>query len=68
MTATNLIVTVWLDTTSDDHGWIVDTDTPEGGESNTLKVFPPTKAGKAKAVSFAGKAAARRGCPVRVND
>ena len=25
------IVTVWLDETSDEHGWIVDTDTELGG-------------------------------------
>lgn len=65
--AADRIVTVWLDTTSDDHGWIVDTDSPEGGESETIKVFPPTSAGKAKAVAFAQKAAARRGCEMKVS-
>lgn len=68
MGTTNTIVTVWLDTTSDEAAWIVDTDTTEGGESTTIKTFPPTAAGYDRAVAFAQKAAARRGCEMRVND
>lgn len=64
--ATKKIVTVWLDQTSDEHGWIVDTDTEDGGESNTLKVFPPTEAGRKKANAYAKTAAEKRGCPVRL--
>jgi hypothetical protein len=61
------IVTVWLDTTSDEHGWVVDTDSPDGGESETLKVFPPNRGGRADAVEYAKKVAARRGCEMRVH-
>ena len=62
-TATNQAVTVWLDTTSDDHGWIVDVDDEAGSE--TLKVFPPTNAGKKKANAYAIAVAVRRGLPVK---
>lgn len=60
------IVSVWLDDVSDEHGWIVDTDTDEGGESGTLKVFPPTDDGFERAVTFAKRAALKRGCDVHV--
>jgi hypothetical protein len=63
------IVTVWLDTMSDedDWGWVVDTDIVSGGESNTIKMFPPTADGFAKAVAFAEKEAAKRECEVRID-
>lgn len=67
-TTTRQIVTVWLDETSDDHGWIVDTDIEGGGESDTLKVFPPTAAGFDRAVSFAKRAASRRGCDLHLHN
>lgn len=57
-----MIVSVWLDTTSDDHGWIVDTDVVGGGESETLRIFQPTAAGKKRAVAFAEAKAERLGC------
>lgn len=60
------IVSVWLDTTSDDHGWVVDTDIVDGGESETIKMFPPTADGFRRAVSFAEKAAEKRGLEVEV--
>jgi hypothetical protein len=61
------IVSVWLDDTSDDHGWIVDTDALRvGGESNTLKVFPPTGGGFDRAVRFGKRAAARRECDLHI--
>lgn len=59
------IITVWLDETSDEHGWVVDTDSPEGGESETLDVFPPTDEGYAEACEYAREEAERRGCEVR---
>lgn len=65
---TTRIITVWLDETSDNHGWIVDTDSPEGGESETLKVFPATDAGFGRAVSFAKKAGVKRGCDIRITN
>lgn len=65
-TANKRVVTVWLDETSDEHGWVVDTDAEAGGESETLRVFPADDAGYAAAVAFAGEAAAERGCEVLV--
>jgi hypothetical protein len=62
----SVIVTVWLDTTSDDHGWVVDTDIVSGGESETIKMFPPTRDGYDRAVAFVQKAAAKRGCKSRI--
>ena len=35
MTTRTKIVSVWYDETSDETAWIVDTDTLDGGESNT---------------------------------
>lgn len=61
------IVTVWLDETSDECRWIVDEDIVSGGESNTIKAFLPTAEGFEKAVAFAEKAAAKRGCKMRVD-
>jgi hypothetical protein len=68
MSTTTKLVTVWLDETSDadEPRWIVDTDTEDGGESSTIKTYPGTAAGRAKAVEFGRAAAARRGCALRV--
>lgn len=60
------IVTVWLDETSDDHAWIVDTDVVGGGESSTIKTFPATDAGRLQAVEFATQYASTRGLTVEV--
>lgn len=62
----NEIVTVWLDETSDEHGWVVDTDVTEGGQSRTLKVFPATDAGYRSAVACAEREAAKRGLAVEI--
>lgn len=62
-----VIISVWLDETSDRHGWIVDTDIASGGESKTLKVFKPTVAGFGKATEFAYMEALRRNCPLRID-
>ena len=65
----NRIVSVWLDETSNDEdGWIVDTDTTEGGQSDTLKVFPGTDAGFDRAVSYAKRAGIKRGCDVHLHN
>jgi hypothetical protein len=61
-----MIVTVWLDETSGNHGWIVDMDVEGGGENNTLKVFPPNKAGFERAIAFAKRAAIKRHCDVHL--
>ena len=63
MTATK-IVTVWLDQTSDEAGWIVDTDIAGGGESETVKTFPPTGTGEKAARKFAAEYAERKGLEV----
>jgi hypothetical protein len=65
---TQTIVSVWLDETSDDHGWTVDTDIEEGGESNTLRVFPPTNMGFDRAVAFAKRAGKQRNCDIRITN
>ena len=58
------IVSVWLDTVSDDHAWIVDTDTLDGGESTTAQVFRATIGGKKKAMTFARCLGKKRVLPV----
>ena len=63
---TDRIVSVWLDETSDERGWVVDTDSPEGGQSRTLDVFPPTAEGREEAEAFARREGERRGCEVRI--
>ncbi len=63
---TERIVTVWLDTTSDDHGWIVDTDTAGGGESETICVFPPDATGRKWAIAFGEHAAFCRGVRLEI--
>ncbi len=57
------IVTVWYDE-CDDEGtpWIVDTDSVDGGESETIRCFRS----KERAVEFAKTAAAKRGCELRI--
>ena len=60
------IVTVWMDKTSDERRWIVDTDVVGGGESDTIKTFAPTDAGKKKAIKFANEYAAKKGLAVEV--
>lgn len=60
------IVTVWLDKTSDECRWIVDTDIVGGGESATVKTFAPTEAGRTKAVKFAREYAAKRGLDLKI--
>ena len=52
----------------DEHGWIVDTDTAGGGESETLRVFPPTGKGFDRAVSFAKRAAKKWGCDIHIHN
>lgn len=58
------IVTVWLDQTSDEAGWIVSTDVAGGGESETVRTFPPTMAGEKAARKFAAEYAERQGIEV----
>ena len=62
------IISVWLDATSDDHGWVVDTDIMDGGESNTVRMFPPTSAGQKRAVKFALTLGTKKGLPVYRDD
>jgi hypothetical protein len=62
------IVTVWLDETSDEHGWIVDTDTEEGGQSRTIEAFPPTAAGRKKAIAAGKREAKKRGVELQIRD
>ncbi len=63
---TERIVTVWLDTTSDDHGWIVGTDIAGGGESETIYVFPPDDTGRKWAIAFGKRAAFERGVRLEI--
>ncbi len=58
------IISVWLDETSEDHGWIVDIDIMDGGESDTIKTFPPTATGEKKAIAFALGLGSRKNLPV----
>lgn len=60
------IVTVWLDSTSDaeECRWIVDTDIPGGGESDTIRTFAADAAGEAAARQFAAEYAAKHGLDV----
>jgi hypothetical protein len=46
---------------------VVDTDVASGGESNTIKTYPPTEDGYAKAVAFGEKAAEKRGCTLKID-
>jgi hypothetical protein len=68
MIMTTKIVTVWLDETSDvdDPRWIVDTDTQEGGESETIAAYPGDDDGFDRAVSRAKKAGIKHGCDVHI--
>lgn len=62
MTKTTKCVSVWLDDTSDadEPKWIVDTDTVEGGESDTIGCYDDEHA----AIEAAKKAARKRGLPL----
>lgn len=63
---TDRIVSVWLDETSDcdDPQWIVDTDSADGGESDTIRCF--AEDGFERAVRFAKRAAKKRGCDLHL--
>ena len=56
------IVTVWLDETSEEHAWIVDTSTKAGGESQTLRTFPPNDYGRGQALQYAKQKARQLEC------
>jgi hypothetical protein len=51
-------VTVWYDSTSADHGWIVDID--DGESTRTIRVFDD----ESEARDFAARFAAERGLPL----
>jgi hypothetical protein len=63
MSATEKIVSVWLDETDDEGApYVVDTDTREGGQSETIKCFRD----RDRAIAFAAKAAEKRGLDLDV--